>query len=64
VARLIPSFFARIFLTLHLRQVSVPCDNGNIGATVEESISNLARVSTEGMSNTDPVILDIMMNKC
>ncbi|WP_422486914.1 serine dehydratase subunit alpha family protein [Gudongella sp. DL1XJH-153] len=44
--------------------IRIPSDNGILGATVEESITNLARVSTEGMSNTDSVILDIMMNKC
>ncbi|MGM0396610.1 MAG: serine dehydratase subunit alpha family protein [Bacillota bacterium] len=44
--------------------IVIPADNGILGATAEESIANLAKVSTEGMINTDPVILDIMMNKC
>jgi L-cysteine desulfidase len=47
-----------------IQGMRIPSDNGILGATAEESIANLARVSTEGMSNTDPVILDIMMNKC
>ena len=44
--------------------IVVPSDNGILGATAEESIGNLSKVSTEGMANTDSVILDIMMNKC
>lgn len=44
--------------------ITFPCDNGILGATAEESIVNLSRVSTEGMNNTDSVILDIMMHKC
>ncbi len=41
-----------------------PSDNGILAATPEESISNLAKVSHDGMNNTDSVILDIMMTKC
>ena len=50
--------------SMAMQGMRIPSDNGILGATAEESIANLARVSTEGMSNTDPVILDIMMNKC
>ncbi|MCR3955399.1 MAG: L-serine ammonia-lyase, iron-sulfur-dependent, subunit alpha [Gudongella sp.] len=50
--------------SMALQGMRIPPDNGILGATAEESIANLARVSTEGMSNTDPVILDIMMSKC
>jgi len=50
--------------SMAIQGMRIPSDNGILGATAEESIANLARVSTEGMSNTDPVILDIMMNKC
>jgi len=41
-----------------------PSDNGILGDTPEESIKNLAKVSHDGMNNTDSVILDIMMDKC
>ncbi|HZH93757.1 MAG TPA: L-serine ammonia-lyase, iron-sulfur-dependent, subunit alpha [Tissierellaceae bacterium] len=50
--------------SMAMEGMRIPSDNGILGRTAEESISNLARVSTEGMTNTDPVILDIMMNKC
>ncbi len=41
-----------------------PSDNGILGDTPEKSIRNLAKVSHDGMSNTDSVILDIMLNTC
>ena len=50
--------------SMAMQGMRFPADNGILGGSAEESVENLARVSTEGMSNTDPVILDIMMNKC
>ena len=36
---------------------------GFVGKTPEETIRNLARISTIGMANVDPTIVDIMVRK-
>jgi L-cysteine desulfidase len=36
---------------------------GFVGRTAEETIHNLARISTIGMNKVDPMIVDIMLNK-
>lgn len=41
----------------------VPYDNGIVGLTIEDTIKNLGRVSSDGMTITDRVILDIMVEK-
>lgn len=41
----------------------IPYDNGIVGVTIEDTIRNLGRVSTDGMNTTDKVILDIMVEK-
>ena len=43
----------------------VTSENGIVGSSVEESIQNLGRVSDQGMTPTDEVIIDVMdqMNK-
>jgi L-cysteine desulfidase len=41
----------------------IPSDNGIVGATVEDTIKNLGRVSVEGMESTEKIILDIMLKK-
>lgn len=41
----------------------LPDDNGIISPSVEETMQNMGRVSSEGMSPTDHVILDIMSKK-
>lgn len=44
--------------------IFVPSNDGILDKTVERSIQNLGRVSSEGMSNTDDVILEVMMDRC
>jgi L-cysteine desulfidase len=46
-----------------LKDNSIPCDNGILGETAEESVKNLAELSKVGMSNTDQTILGIMLQK-
>ncbi len=50
--------------SMALSGIRIPSDNGILGNTPEESIRNLAHVSTKGMSNTDEAILDVMIEKC
>lgn len=50
--------------SMALSDIRIPSDNGILGNTPEESIRNLAHVSTKGMSNTDEAILDVMIEKC
>lgn len=47
-----------------LEKIYIPEDNGILGRTAEKTIQNLAQVSNIGMSNTDEVILGVMVNKC
>lgn len=47
-----------------LGQVHIPGDNGILNDSPEQSIRNMARVSVQGMENTDRVIVDIMREKC
>jgi L-cysteine desulfidase len=42
---------------------TVPYDNGVVGVTMEDTVKNLGRISSEGMQETDRVILDIMVKK-
>ncbi|NLP18004.1 MAG: serine dehydratase subunit alpha family protein [Firmicutes bacterium] len=44
-----------------LEAIYIPFDNGILAETVEKTIQNMALVSKVGMSNTDNVILDILM---
>jgi len=44
--------------------IFVPSNDGILDKTVERSVQNLGKVSSEGMSNTDDVILDVMMDRC
>lgn len=44
--------------------IFVPSNDGILDKTVERSIQNLGRVSSEGMCNTDDVILEVMMDRC
>lgn len=46
-----------------LNGIYIPFDNGILAETAEKTIQNMALVSKVGMSNTDNVILDILMNK-
>lgn len=47
-----------------LDNIFVPSNDGILNQSVEKSIQNLGKVSTEGMSCTDEVILNVMMEKC
>ncbi|SHJ15620.1 L-cysteine desulfidase family protein [Lutispora thermophila] len=47
-----------------LQNIYIPSDNGILGETAEKTIMNLAKVSIDGMSNTDSTILDVMLQKC
>lgn len=47
-----------------LQGISIPSNNGILGATAEDTIQNLAQVSNVGMNNTDNIILDVMLHKC
>jgi len=47
-----------------LNNIYIPSDNGILGETAEKTVLNLAKVSNEGMSNTDSTILDVMLQKC
>jgi L-cysteine desulfidase len=42
----------------------VPSNDGILDKTAERSIENLGKVSSLGMSNTDDVILEVMMDRC
>ncbi len=47
-----------------MNNIFVPSNDGILDKSVERSIQNMGKVSSEGMSNTDDVILDVMMAKC
>lgn len=42
----------------------VSCLEGIIDKDVDQTIKNLTRIGSEGMSKTDELVLDIMVNKC
>ena len=45
-------------------EIAVSGKDGIVAADLEKSIQNLGRLASEGMAETDRVILDIMVNKC
>lgn len=47
-----------------MKNIFIPCNDGILDKSAEKTIQNLGRVSNEGMSNTDNVILDVMMKVC
>ncbi|NMM63007.1 serine dehydratase subunit alpha family protein [Clostridium sp. P21] len=47
-----------------MKNIFIPCNDGILDKSAEKTIQNLGRVSNEGMSNTDDVILDVMMKVC
>jgi L-cysteine desulfidase len=47
-----------------MKNIFIPCNDGILDESAEKTIQNLGRVSNEGMSNTDDVILDVMMKVC
>lgn len=47
-----------------LNDIFIPSNDGILDKTAERSIQNLGKVSSIGMSNTDDVILEVMMDRC
>jgi len=47
-----------------LKSIYIPPDDGILGETAEKTVMNLAKVSSDGMNNTDSTILDVMLQKC
>lgn len=47
-----------------LARVHIPGDNGILSESAEQSIINMAMVSSKGMAATDSVIVEIMQEKC
>ncbi|AKA69546.1 serine dehydratase subunit alpha family protein [Clostridium scatologenes] len=47
-----------------MKNIFIPYNDGILDKSAEKTIQNLGRVSNEGMSNTDNVILDVMMKVC
>ncbi|BDR65230.1 UPF0597 protein [Clostridium tetani] len=47
-----------------LKNIFVPSNDGILDETAEKSIQNLGKVSTDGMSCTDEVILEVMLDRC
>lgn len=47
-----------------MKNIFVPSNDGILDKTAERSIENLGKVSSLGMSNTDDVILEVMMDRC
>ncbi|MGX7059575.1 serine dehydratase subunit alpha family protein [Vagococcus humatus] len=50
-------------VNLAMQDIAIPCSNGLICDSFEETIHALGRLATDGLKQTDAVILDIMMNK-
>lgn len=48
---------------LAVNESYVPVDNGVLGETIEDTILNLGKISTDGMKDMDKVILEIMVEK-
>jgi L-cysteine desulfidase len=49
---------------LALENINIPSDNGILAETAEQTIKNLALISTVGMKDTDNIILDVMLRGC
>lgn len=47
-----------------IKNIFIPCNDGILDESAEKTIQNLGRISNEGMSNMDNVILDVMMKVC
>ncbi|RBP99342.1 L-cysteine desulfidase family protein [Bifidobacterium xylocopae] len=50
-------------VNLALQGVAIPASNGMVCPDVDQTIRGIGHLGTEGMASTDPVVLDIMMNK-
>jgi len=47
-----------------MNNIFIPSNDGILDKTAERSIQNLGKVSSVGMSNTDDIILEVMMDRC
>ncbi len=47
-----------------MKNIFIPSSDGILDETAEKSIQNLGKVSSIGMSNTDDVILEVMLDRC
>ncbi|MHC1721456.1 MAG: serine dehydratase subunit alpha family protein [Clostridiaceae bacterium] len=47
-----------------MSNIFIPSNDGILDKTAERSIQNLGKVSSIGMSNTDDIILEVMMDRC
>ncbi|AKV56205.1 hypothetical protein AB656_06595 [Bifidobacterium actinocoloniiforme DSM 22766] len=50
-------------VNLALQGVEIPSSNGMVCPDVDQTIRGIGRLGTEGMESTDPVVIDVMMNK-
>lgn len=48
---------------LALQGIVIPASNGLVCETIDDTIHAIGKLGTEGMKCTDPVVLDIMVNK-
>ncbi len=48
---------------LALKNIHIPKDSGIVGNTVEETMQNIGKIASPGMTKTNDVILDIMINR-
>lgn len=47
-----------------MKNIFIPSSDGILDESAEKSIQNLGKVSSIGMSNTDDIILEVMMDRC
>lgn len=50
-------------VNLALQGIVIPASNGLVCADVDQTIRDIGRLGSEGLKRTDPVVLDIMLNK-
>ncbi|MFC6323818.1 L-cysteine desulfidase family protein [Companilactobacillus baiquanensis] len=50
-------------MNLAIQGISIPSNNGLVGNDIDQTIRGLGVFATEGLKETNPVILDIMMSK-
>lgn len=50
-------------VNLAVQGIAIPANNGLVHSDVDETIQGIGRLGSEGLKQTDPVILDMMMNK-
>lgn len=50
-------------VNLALQGIVIPASNGLVAADVDQTIRGIGRLGSEGLKETDPVVLNIMLNK-